>query len=182
MNRLLATVLLLSGACHASAQSIDVDWKFFGGTDIDGKSEYQFYDSKSIVRRPDGHVEVWTKGLPESQLNRITNAKSVDKAFVDRVAMKVLKGYEPPISTAVDLKHDQAIEIMMDEDIADTARIEPMMRMLSELDCTGHSIRWLSLSGTRHGKSFFSNTPGEWMRVAPETSAAWLLKIICPRT
>jgi hypothetical protein len=172
---LLACMLIPAGLF---AQSPDVDWHFFGGTKIHGKAVDQFYDGKSLVKRPGGHIEVWTKGLPQSQID----ARRLDKASTDRIAGKMITGYMPPIALVVDLNQDQQSQILIEEDIANGAQIQPTMRMLGELDCAGHLVRWLSIYAVDDGKETFSNTPSEWMHVAPETSGAMLLKILCPRS
>src|SRR5665213_549167 len=91
-SRLLPLVLaVVAVPLSAFAQSLDVDWKYFGGAEPDGKTMRMFYDAKSIVRSPDGHIQVWTKGLLESEIDRIL--KKTDKARIERVAQKVAAYY-----------------------------------------------------------------------------------------
>lgn len=177
----LLVLLMVSIVQRASAQSLDVDWKYFGGAVVDGKTVLTFYDEKSLVRPPDGHIEVWTKGLAESEMIRVANAKKVDKAVVDRAAKKVAAGYAIPYAAVTQLTLNQYVDLVMDEDIADYAQIQPVARMLFELDCPGRLFHLLSTELVTGGKRGFSNTPSEWEHVPPETNVSALMKILCPQ-
>lgn len=96
---------------------------------------YRLYDGKSLVKRTDGHIEghieVRIKGLMQSQID----AKRLDKAEVDRIADEIIAGHAPAIALVSDLSDDQRSQILIEEDIANRAQIQPTIRMLAELDC-----------------------------------------------
>jgi hypothetical protein len=161
------------------AQASDVDWNYFGGAVIDGKGIYTFYDNNSVVRRPDGHIEVWTKGLAVSDIKRVNSRP--DKALAQRVARKMVDKYVLPYASVTEIDQDQYISILSAEDIADNAIIQPRARILMELDCAGRMYRTLSLYVVHDGRQGFSDTPGDWGHVGPETNVAALEKILCQR-
>jgi hypothetical protein len=173
----LLLMLVLSRA--AVGQSTDVDWKFYGTASL-GKSDNEttFYDSKGVIRRLDGHIEVWTKGLHERDIQRVENS---DKKHVERVATKLLTGYEPPYATVATVDRDLKITLMQLEDVANNAQVNPTMRMLIEIDCGAQMFRWLSVYLSMGGKKGFSETPSEWQHIGPETNAIVLKKLLCPR-
>jgi hypothetical protein len=174
----LVLAFLVIAQC-ASAQSLDADWKFFGGATLDGKKVLTFYDSESLMRQPNGHIEIWIKGLPEPDVRHAED--TADKKAVARVAEKAVKGYVLPIQSVADFTHDQYIMLVLDEDIANGADIQPTIRMLFELNCRDRLSRALSVFLVQRGKKGYSDTPGKWTHAPPETNVAALLKILCPR-
>ena len=78
------SVLLFTGAA-------DTDWKWFGGSKIDGDMQNTLYDAGGVKRLSDGHVQVWTKTIAAKDLN---NAKMSD-AVRDQVVGRTVHGYKP---------------------------------------------------------------------------------------
>jgi hypothetical protein len=140
-----------------------------------------FYDRESLVRRPDSHIEVWVKELPDFDIDRSENSKSGHKGFIDRVATKILSGYEPPYASVAEVNEGLLYVIVSAEDVANNTDVKPTMRVLLEVDCPGRLCRALSVYLVKGSKRGFSDTPGQWGHVPPETNIAALFKLLCPR-
>ncbi len=164
-----------------SAQHPDVDWKYFGSS-TQPKPGYLFYNSSDLVRTADGHIQVWTKALPQKAVDRVANAKKPLKQILDRVAQKVAGGYSLPYSAYAKITFDQYMALVVCEEIADVADIQPTMRILYEIDCPGRMFRELSIFVNIGGRSGSKDQPSEWKHVAPETNPAAIAKLVCPRT
>lgn len=68
---IFACLLLSVGVAPPDlAQELSVDWKFYGGASVQG-SDFCFYDAKGVIQTPDGHMRVWTKCLPQKDLDSI---------------------------------------------------------------------------------------------------------------
>jgi hypothetical protein len=80
-----------------------------------------------------------------------------------------------------DMSFDRVPDIVGGEEVADLGDIEPQSRIFYEIGCSERMLRELSIHIQAKDKSFSSDTPKEWQRVAPETNAARLLKILCPK-
>ena len=174
----LLTLLALGSAMQASAQPVDVDWKYFGTGTLAGQSVVSFYESVGAVQRPNGHIEVWTKGLRDADIRRF---QKTDKGFVKRVASKLKSGYELPYASVAKADNDAKITVMVLEDAANNSNANPVARMLIEFDCAGRTERALSVYFSLAGKEGSSDTPREWSHIPPETSVDTLMKILCPR-
>jgi hypothetical protein len=80
------------------------------------------------------------------------------------------------------LNFDQVLAITTYEVIADRAYLQPLARMLFELNCSERLFRQLSMSLNPPGEqSVSSETTGEWKHVPPEGNNADLLKLVCPQ-
>ena len=79
-----------------------------------------------------------------------------------------------------DNTHDGIGTVVLAEDIADLDYVKPQARILYELNCPERMIHELSAHTEVKGTVSSSDKPAEWQYVAPETSGAWLLKILCP--
>jgi hypothetical protein len=179
---LLALAVIVLIPRNTPAQSLDVDWKYFGGSTASGPEIIWFYDSVGVVREANAHIDVWTKGLLQPELKRIQKSKIEDKQFIDRVASKIVSGYVLPYASVTQVDRSEKITLMTLEDIADSAAISPKMRVLFELDCSGRLFRRLSISMPREAKPVSLDTPGDWEHVPPETNIAALFKILCARS
>jgi len=73
LRGLAVTAVLTLFATFASAQSADVDWKYYGRAVLNkstGKIELTcFFDANSIDHPTRGHVRVWTKCLDERDMH-----------------------------------------------------------------------------------------------------------------
>ena len=136
-------LMTLSIVCvSAIGQTTSPDWKYYGAASLrNGETQATFYDSQGVIRRPNGHIEVWTKGVRQRDVQRI---EKEDKKYLNRVGDKLSAGYRPPYATVVKVDEDLQITLAVLEDIANNAQVSPSMRMLIEIDCTGRMDRWLS--------------------------------------
>jgi hypothetical protein len=180
---LMALFLALTGASGVCAQTGDTDWQMYGAADFGkmGGKQRQFFDAAGVIRRNNGHVEVWTKSLSEKDMDRVQrDGSDLQTKIVARAAYQKLHGYRPPLSVA--LKRDDdgtVVQIIMDEATANMSAVEPTVRILYDVDCPNRLFRALSMQLTVNGNPQDKETPSEWKHVAPETSVANLLKLLC---
>lgn len=162
------------------AQKLDVDWKYFGETSVDGGT-YCFYEAKSIVDSSDGYRQVWTKCLLKIYMESIDKRvdKSTNDVIINFAAKKISNYYMPPIGNIIDLDLDAASGITTLESIADNAYLPPHDRLLYELNCRERTNRYLSMYLTADGKSDLSETPSQWIHIGPEGKSATLFKLLC---
>jgi hypothetical protein len=180
--RFTIALLAFTGSVHA--QSRGADWKMYGAADLGkmGGEQRSFFDAAGVIRRDNGHVEVWTKTLSRKALDRAeSNASGAHKKIIAAAVGKKLAGYLPPLSTVGELDDDTATQITADEAAADLGGIEPTMQILYELDCPNRLFREISLHVFLNGKLGTKETPSEWQHVPPETAAANLFKILCTK-
>jgi len=166
---------------YAFAQLIDADWKYYAGGDLDGKGLGLFYDAKGLWRHPDGHIEVWSKVLFDTDIERVSLGPTSD-AIASRVERKVAAGYVPPYSAVEKLDKLASFSYAVAEDVADTGNIEPDSETLVEIDCGARLRRTLSIHDLHRPSAGAKDTPGEWHHVAPGTFAGALDSILCPRS
>lgn len=184
-NRRLIALLAFAGISGAYGQTGDTDWQEFGTEDF-GKGGHLgvvvlFFDAAGVIRRDNGHVEVWTKGLSQKALVRARNnpGSRVDRKIIDHATGKKVQKYRPPLSTVHELDDDKVMELLIDEAEANVADIVPKMKTLYELDCPNRLLRALSTAILLDGEPHYQETPREWRHVAPESSASNLLKFVC---
>lgn len=180
MKRVAAVGFLLwvLAATTAPAQLLDVDWKLYGAASVSGQS-FCFYDEKGITQQPDGHIRVWTKCIPQSELDGAFE-KDPDKKIVEATAQKVARYYVPPIAKLQNLDANDAMVMTGYEEVADLAGIPPQSRIFYELNCRDRMLRELSIDLNINGQIGSKNKPGEWKFVSPEGNGASLLKLLCP--
>ena len=175
----VALALLLSFASMVTevrAQKLTVDWKYFGGTPVDGGTRC-FYDAKGVAQVSEGHLKVWTKCLLDKDIQN-TN---LTEEMINRAAQKIADYYLPPIGDVINLDQEHAATITIYEEIATNAYIETHDKMLYEFDCHEMMVRDLSTDFRIDGKHARSEKPGDWSHVPPEGNAASLSKILCPK-
>jgi hypothetical protein len=173
---LLAFTLFTVAGVSIGFTQAGVDWKLYGAASVDGTS-WCFYDANGLVQEPGNQIRVWTKCLPEEAVDDI---KLTDKMAGD-AAQKILDGYVPPIVVVGEMKFDQIPAIVPYEEIANAGSVNPQSRIFYEIGCSERLIRQLSFYFEAKGKVGSSDTAGDWKHVAPETNAATLLKILCPK-
>ena len=161
------------------AQTLDVDWKLYGGGPVGGES-LCFYDAKGLTRQPDGYIRLWTKCLLKTALDGINIEKDFDGRIVKAAAEKAARYYVPPISKIQNVDANDAIAITAYEQIADMAGLQPQSRIFYELNCPDRMLRELSIDLHINGRIGSRNKPSDWEYVPPEGNGAALLKIICP--
>ena len=169
----LLAVLALAWASVALAQTGDTDWRSYSMSQ-DGK-DAQFFDAAGVVRRPNGHVEVWTKQLSQADMVRAANAKSTRPKIL-ALAQQIL-ARRPQPETADDPNAQNGVAVM--EAVADVGDIQPLSRALFELDCVNRRGRALSVYGVFEGKPLDPSTASHWPPIPPETTMAYLLKVLC---
>jgi hypothetical protein len=181
-RRGLVAMLALAGISGAYAQTGDSDWKLYSAADFGkrGGKVALFFDAAGVIRSDNGHVKVWTKGLPRKALDRAENpASSTAKSILAFAAQRLAHGYQPPFSSVIELDQNALIGITADEATANLAGIEPTTQFLYELDCTNRLVRELSIHLLLDGKIQNQETPSEWQHVPPETAVATLLTLLC---
>lgn len=182
---LLALMLALTATSGAAAQTEDTDWQMYGTRALSkdmGGEQRTFFDAAGVVRRNDGHIEVWIKSLPVKELDRVQGRPSdLRTKIIDRVYDKQYHhGYRPPAAVAMGTDDKGVLlEITMDEVTADMAGIQPSARLLYELDCPNRLMRPLSVELTHNGKLQAVNISFKWEHLAPETADALLFKLVC---
>jgi hypothetical protein len=152
----------------------DPNWKLFGGTD----DSYLYFAAGDIERLPDGHLRVWTKGLSVKQVNSAAEKAVKDKGSISRIAFASIVD-SPPLSGVKNLSKDEITDVVIEEDVANHSDLQPVIRVLYELDCAGKMMRTLSIYVRKGGKTGRSNSPAEWMYVPPESNAATLHTLLC---
>ncbi|HXS05646.1 MAG TPA: hypothetical protein VN723_02565 [Rhizomicrobium sp.] len=163
------SVLLLPGAGAAT------NWNWFGGTTIKGETEWSFFDSKSIKRSNDGHVQVWTKAIAQIDMNKQKPTAAITGQAVDRLR----HNYVPMAAHGSTFDKDQLANVIIYEAIANDGGVKARAEILFEIDCKGSMDRSLSVhihDGTDVGST---ENPGSWSHIVPETSAATLEAAVC---
>jgi hypothetical protein len=175
MDLVAWTLLSLFGATVSRAQASDVDWKFYGGAALDGVSEC-FYEANGIIRGAAGHIRVWTKCIPQKDIESIDIEKDFAGKILKNTADKVAHYYVPPIES---VETADAISVTLYEETADIAHIQPTAQIFYEIHCQGRMLRELSISLHTNGTSGSRDGPSNWRYVAPEGNAATLLSLLC---
>jgi hypothetical protein len=163
----------------ASAQIPPADWKLYGFSIFGSGGSYLFYSNGDLRRLPNGHIEVWTKGLSEKAVEKAENAPP-SKEFMERVYQKFKREDALPYSKIQKLTPEQRMNSILSEEFANDANIQPNARILFELDCPGHLSRSLSMYFHIAGKTEFDDKAHEWEHIAPETTTANLTALLCP--
>jgi hypothetical protein len=180
---ILACILfaVIAGASAALPQELVVDWKFYGGASLpnDGYNVC-FYDASGVVREPDNHIRVWTKCLPQKDIDNVDIKKDFGGKILENTAEKVAHHYMPPFGVAEVMDADQSMQVTEYEEVANISGIEPHARIFYELNCPERMLRELSLYVQENGKSGLKDKPSDWKYVPPEGNGARLLKILCP--
>lgn len=178
--RVPITMLFVSAlAAAAVAQTTDVDWKYYGGAVVRGNVKLRcFYDANSTERHAgNGHVQVWTKCMDQKDMDNFDRKSDLHRKIIEAVVEKIAKGYVPPyavIDKTVDF--DIAMNIILGEQFADLSYVQPITRILYELDCPAKMQRELSISiQTRNS----IDTPSGWKYTPPEGNGANLDKLLC---
>jgi hypothetical protein len=174
----LPILVLLLFASAAYAQSGDADWQMYGKSSLDKAhdGEILFFDAAGILRRRDGHIEVWTKALPVTELRGQPANEQMTKTFIDFSKRKVANGYVPPLTAIDGLDAQESSFVMMYEAAANLADIKPTVQILFELDCTNRVMRSLSV----HARNYLpDDTASEWQHEPPGTTGALLIKLLC---
>jgi hypothetical protein len=172
---IIASCLIAAGA---NAVASEVDWKMYGAASLDGH-EICFYGAMGAALTPAKNVRVWTKCLPQEDLDDIDAEHTFDGQILDHVAKKVSHHYVPPITSVESVDERQLLAIILYEEAADIAGIQPHSSIYYEIDCAQKLLRELSVSISFNGKLDSRQTPSEWKYIPPEGNGARLLSLLC---
>jgi hypothetical protein len=179
---ILACILFIGVGVQAGlAQALSVDWKFYGGASVMEDSEYCFYDAEGVAPKPDAHILVWTKCLPQKDIEAIDIEKEFDGRILKNSAEKVAHYYVPPIATIENIDVNQRMAVTQYEETANISNIQPRARILYEFNCSERMLRELSIYVQANGKIGSRDKPNDWRHIPPEGNGASLLKILCQR-
>jgi hypothetical protein len=101
------------------AQVKGVDWKYYGGTGEGAAGEYLFYNADDLNRRPDGHIEVWTKALSRKATLKALDTMGDKNELMKAAVIKRLQSYKPPYMSVVALDEGRESSLISMEVIAD---------------------------------------------------------------
>lgn len=186
------TILLALVLACGTAQAVQPTpkWILYAYAEIQKAGEFEFFDIAGLKRKPAGHVEVWTKGVSRSALERFINNPSPPKpgtdpsydGIVSTVAKRLRNRDEllyESVSTAP-VTPDDRLAYMTFEALADAATIQPVNSMLWELDCDNDMARTLEISFFKaNGDVDSSHGPGAWVHTSPESNNARLAALVC---
>lgn len=181
VGTLACLLFSIAGASAGFAQPSSVDWKVYGAAKLVGDTVTCFYDANSVFQQPDGRIQVWTKCLPDKEMD-FDQTTDIGKKIVDNVARKVIQNYVSPYAViGENVDFDKNMEITVAEEIANIGYIQPRASIFYELNCSERMLRELSISIQTNGKNRSGDTPKKWTYVPPEGNAANLLKLLCRR-
>jgi hypothetical protein len=177
-----AVASVLAAVTYGSAgqaRAVSQDWKFYGGVSSPNGQTWCFYDARSVAREPAGLVQVAAKCLPQTDMDDIDVKTDFGGAIARDVERKRRSHYMPPYAMAEPLDRAQAADIARLEEIADTADVDPRVRISYELDCTKRLVRPLSLYVKVNGKVRSVDKPGDWKPISPRENSIRLSRILC---
>jgi len=98
--RIAITAVITLFATFASAQTANVDWKYYSRAVVSGKTGKIemtcFYDASSIDDPTSGHVRVWTKCIDEKDMSNFDYNSDLGKKIIKATAQKMADHYVPP--------------------------------------------------------------------------------------
>jgi hypothetical protein len=95
-------------------------------------------------------------------------------------ALRVLAKDYPLVASIEDLNHDQLVDMILSEEIANKANLDSESRIFYEIDCAGKRVRALSIfMMSKNGQIKSSDNEGVFSYIAPETNGERLFKLIC---
>jgi hypothetical protein len=135
--------------------------------------------TSGVVREPHSPLRVWTKCLPQKDVDNVDIKKDFGGKILENTAQKVARHYIPPIGAAETIDADQSMQFIEYEEVANISNIEPHAKIFYELNCSERMLRELSIFFQLNGKTRSSDKPRDWTYVPPEGNGARLLKILC---
>src|SRR5262249_24500783 len=158
---------LVSAAAFAFAE--DVDWKVFGGATL-GVVSVCFFDDKTVDRTSDGHVRVWTKCIPQQDLENFDFKNDLGQKIAEKAARRIVEGYVPPLIVIGQVDFDKISSIAGYEETANLGDIDPNSRMFLEINCSERMDRTLSIYAKVNGREQIQDRPSVWKHIAPKTN------------
>jgi hypothetical protein len=175
ISLLIAAATLQWASLPAASQGTS-SWHLYGGTN----DTIDFFSSTDFTRRPDGHVEVWVKGLKKKQVDQVMDKTLKDKERMKQLIVKVM-AVTPWIAEVEEVSQEDQQVIVLEEEIANTAEVPPVMRMLFEFDCGNRLMRTLSVYMVKDGRTGQSDKASEWMHIPPESNGSTLAALVCQK-
>ena len=177
--RIAITAVITLFATFASAQTANVDWKYYGRAVVSGKTGKIeltcFYDANTVDHPTSGHVRVWTKCIDEKDMSNFDYNSDLGKKIIKATAQKMEDNYVPPYALIDDVSVDVMLILVGSEQIANLSYIQPVSRMFYELNCPEKMYRELNISML----SGSEDTPSIWKYTPPEGNGAILNKLLC---
>jgi hypothetical protein len=180
ISRLLMLLVTLSaGTAHAT------DWRYFGHDLKESVETLTFFDGESVSHPTKNATRVWVKSIRASELARYVNAhekavarESIRRMNAGQVPMFLsLPGFKPAnkdeVLTAVAL-------ITSDEVVASAPDIQPVSKLLFEIDCIGKRIKLLDGFVYNDRGLVLNAKQGAFRSIAPDTNEEWLSLLTCP--
>lgn len=171
---------VLGGAiCAATqAQQAIVDWRLIGMT-ASSPAAYVFYDANGVRKLPNGRFEAWLKTLPGPATEKAASKLADDQAHLDHMTKKIAAGYVPPVGLDHELSSKELTGVVLMEEVANASSVQPVIRMLEEIDCENRVSRDLSLQAHLNGQDASIEKTSEWQHLAPETNMSRLHLALC---
>jgi hypothetical protein len=161
--------------CAVRAQPTS-QWTLWGFSDRKTGDEELFYLNSDIRRLSEGHLQVWTKALPEKKMSRART----DQGLIQRAVEKLTHDrYVLPYGKTHSLTDAQRLLFVLSELVADANAVDTDSKVLYEVDCVDRMTRPLSVIFLKEGSLQSSDTPGEWGHIAPESNGATLATLLC---
>jgi hypothetical protein len=173
MKTLAVATLTLVASTTLQAQQSTSDWRVIGST----SDSIMFYDANGVRKLPNGHFEAWVKTLPGQALR--TARGKADKQLIGRATTKLVSGYIPPLGRYTKMDSDTLYGALIFEEIANEGGIEPVFRMLQEIDCQNRMSRILSVQVFQGDQKGSTDKTGEWEHIPPETNVSVLQMSLC---
>ena len=176
----LAVGITFIALAYGVAQAQGVDWKFYGGGNVDGQESGCFYEADGLVTGPDKRIKVWTKCLPLTDLGDLDPKTDLGKKITEAIAPKIVQHYVPPFAKLQkEITSGQVVGMMTMEVAAGIANIQPQARVLYELNCAERMIRPLSIQIRINNELRTKDKPDDWVHAPPETNGNTLLIMLC---
>ena len=178
MKALTVATLALMASTTLPAQQSNSDWRIVGATS-GTTTAYVFYDAHSIRHLPNGHLQVCLKAIPTDDAYKAAEEVSKDPVHLDAMRKKLATGYVPPVALEQQLSREEIAVAVVREEVANSASIQPIMRMLEEVDCENRVTRDVSVEAHIDGKDVSVEKKGDWHHIAPETNMSRLHLALC---
>jgi hypothetical protein len=185
-----AAVAVISGPVYG--QSTLSEWKYFGSVraaqvnEIKVPATYLFFDVKGARQLPNHHVIVWTKGLDQAEVDGFADKNDV--ALMDAMAKRVQENYVPPLAQLTGAQPDKNrksyLSFVYWETVADTKDLQPVTRVLYEIDCVEQTTRSNAMqiwALDSKDNPISTEDPGAWEHAAPESNSGYLVAMLCKR-
>ena len=171
MNRNLTLSVIIT-VCLLAGNAFCADWKIYGEfTAVPDVHKFLFYDSNSIINT-NNSIKLWVKIVLARDVEKISENKSV----LERATKKLADGYIPPLTKI----YPQIANAAYLEEAAYDQSVKSEAEILYQVECNENKIR--KISGASADKKGVLNQPfgiSNWERIAPESNADNLAKIVC---